>query len=264
MYSPFSNVAGAHLVVRREQLRGLAEVEAGPERPGVRLGHLRPLGEPLGDPLDRRLDRPGVEPADEAEGEEVLRPLRVARLDAGLLADLLGDRRHRDLVHRERAERPVGQRVRVVAGLRQAAVVERVDVDDERRPLRQRGDVRPQRGRVHRHQDVRGIARRQDVVVGDVDLERGDAGQRAGRRPDLGREVRERRQVVAEQRARRREPVPGELHPVTGVPGEPDDYPVQLLRYLFTAGRQRPCPSSLVTGRRLSGAPTGQPIVSSV
>ena len=45
---------GAHLVVRLEELRRLAEVVAGPERPGVGLGHRRPVGEALGDPLEGR------------------------------------------------------------------------------------------------------------------------------------------------------------------------------------------------------------------
>ena len=69
---------------------------------------------------------------------------------------------------------------------------------------------------------------RQDVVIGDVDLEGGDAGQGAGRGPDLGREVRQRGQVVAEQGGRVGEAVPGELHPIAGVAGEADDGPVQV------------------------------------
>ena len=58
-----------------------------------------------------------------------------------------------------------------------------------------------QRGRVHGHQHVRRVARRGDVVVGDVDLEGRDAGERAGRGADLGRELGQRGEVVAEQRA---------------------------------------------------------------
>ena len=58
-----------------------------------------------------------------------------------------------------------------------------------------------ERGRVHGHEHVGGVARRGDLVVGDVDLERGDAGEGAGRRPDLGREVRQRGEVVAEHGA---------------------------------------------------------------
>ena len=68
---------------------------------------------------------------------------------------------------------------------------------------------------------------RRDVVVGDVDLEGRHAGQGAGRGPDLGREVGEGGQVVAEQGRRGGEPVAGQLHAVAGVAGEPDDDAVE-------------------------------------
>ena len=62
----------------------------------------------------------------------------------------------------------------------------------------------------------------EDLVVGDVDLERRHAGDRAGGRPDLGREVGQRGEVVAEGGAHVGEAVPGELHAVAGVAGEAD------------------------------------------
>ena len=49
-------------------------------------------------------------------------------------------------------------------------------------------------------------------------------------RPDLGREVGQRRQVVAEHRRQLREAVADELHPVARVAGEPDHDPVERLR----------------------------------
>ena len=57
-------------------------------------------------------------------------------------------------------------------------------------PLRQVAEVRLQRGGVHRDEHVRAVAGGEDVVVGEVDLEPRDAGERAGGRADLGREVR--------------------------------------------------------------------------
>ena len=65
-------------------------------------------------------------------------------------------------------------------------------------------------------------------MVGEVELEARDARERACRRPDLGREVGERREVVARERRLRREPAAGELHPVAGIPGEPDHDGVEL------------------------------------
>ena len=96
-------------------------------------------------------------------------------------------------------------------------------------PLGRSLQVRPQRGRVHRHEHVGRVARREDVVVGEVELEAGDAGQRAGRRADLGREVRQRRDVVADERGLAREAAAGQLHAVAGVAGEADDHLLELL-----------------------------------
>ena len=48
-------------------------------------------------------------------------------------------------------------------------------------------------------------------------------------RPDLGREAGEGGEVVAEYGRVVGEPVPGDLHPVAGVAGETDHYPVERL-----------------------------------
>jgi hypothetical protein len=69
-------------------------------------------------------------------------------------------------------------------------------------------------------------------VVGEVQLEGRHTGQRARRGPDLGRKIGEGRQVVAEGGRLRRETVTGQLHAVTGVAGEADDHPLQLLDLL--------------------------------
>ncbi len=188
--------------------------------------------EALGDPLDGRLDGAGVHPADEAEGEEVLGALGVTRLDPGLLADLLGDGGHGDLVDRVGGQRAVGQRVGLVAGLGQVPLLEGVAVDDQDGPLGHQVDVGLEGGRVHGHEHVGRVARGEDVVVRDVDLEGRHPVDRAGRGPDLGREVREGGQVVAQQGAAGREAVAGQLHAVAGVPGEAHDDLVQLLGVL--------------------------------
>ena len=130
------------------------------------------------------------------------------------------------------AERAVLDRVRRVPGLLQGAVAERVGVDDHGAALRQVADVRAQRRRVHHDEHVRAVAGREDVVIGEMHLEARDAGERAGRRADLGREVGERREVVAERRGLAREAVARELHPVTRVAREADDHPVELLDLL--------------------------------
>ncbi len=90
-------------------------------------------------------------------------------------------------------------------------------------------DVGLQRGGVHRDQDVGPVTRGQDVVVGDLNLERRHAGQRALWRADLGGVIRLRRKVIAEQCGLGGEPVTSELHAVAGVAGESDDDLFELL-----------------------------------
>ena len=79
-------------------------------------------------------------------------------------------------------------------------------------------------------------------MVGEVDLERRDARQGALGCPDLGGEVGQGHQVVAEDRRLLGEPVTGQLHAVTGVAREPDDHPVELLDLLGH------CPTFVVSG----------------
>ncbi len=217
-------------VADSEVLGGLAVGVARLERGRVRLRDLGPLRELPLDELERPLGRPVVEPAHQPEREEVLRALGLARRDP--FDALQGAHRHRrepDLVDVEVVERPVLERVGVIAGLLQVALLERVGVDDQRPALRQVADVRLQRRRVHRDEDVRRVARREDVVVGEVELEARHARERAGGRADLGREVRERREVVSEQGGLAREAVSRELHPVARVTREADDHAVELL-----------------------------------
>ena len=74
---------------------------------------------------------------------------------------------------------------------------------------------------------------REDVARGEVDLEGGHAVRGAGRRADLGREVGQRGQVVADHGGRVGEAAAGELHAITGVAGKADDYAILLLEVLF-------------------------------
>ncbi len=217
------------LVRDREVLGGLAVVVARFERAGVRLGDRRPLAELLLDERQRALGRPVIEPQHQAEREEVLRPLRFARRDpVDRLQRLDRHRGERHLVHVEAPERAVGERAHLVARLLEVSLGEGVGVDDQHPTLRHVGEVRLESGGIHGHEDVRLVAGREDVVVGEVHLKAGDTRQGAGRRSDLGREVRERCEVVTHQCGLAREPVARQLHTVAGVTGEPDDHTIEL------------------------------------
>ena len=121
------------------------------------------------------------------------------------------------------------QRVGLVPDLGQVALGELVGVGDDQAAARQVVDVGLQRGRVHRDQHVGTVTRGEDVVVGDLDLERRHTGQRALRCADLGGVIRLGGKVVAEERGLRGEPVTGQLHAVTGVTREADDDLLELL-----------------------------------
>src|SRR5262249_12504783 len=110
-----------------------------------------------------------------------------------------------------------------------------VAVDNERPSLTHVRQVGLEGCRVHGHQYVRIVTGGQDVVVGDVDLEGGDAGQGSRRGADLRREVRQGGEVVAEDGGGGSEAVTRELHAVAGVPGEANDRPVQLHGGAFTS-----------------------------
>jgi hypothetical protein len=151
---------------------------------------------------------------------------------------------HRDPVDLVAVERPVGERIGGVPRLLQVPLRERVLVHDDRPALLDRAELGLQGRRVHRDQDVRVVAGRQDVGRGELDLERRDAVDGAGRGPDLGREVRHRREVVAQDRRGIGEPVPRQLHPVAGIAGEPDHDALLLLHLL--GHRRRAWPGRLL------------------
>ena len=71
----------------------------------------------------------------------------------------------------------------------QRAIGEVMRVDDQRSAFGHVGEIGLEGGGVHRDEDVGTIARGQDVVIGEMELEGLDTGQRAGWRADLGLEV---------------------------------------------------------------------------
>ena len=212
-----------------EQLGRLAKVVTRAEGVEVGVADARLAGELLPDPLDRDVRGPPVHPGQKAEREHVLRPLLVLGHDA---VDALGGAhrhgRHRNAEHLVVVERAVLEGVGGVPGLAQVVVREGVLVDDDRAALLERAEVGLERGGVHRHEHVGVIARREDVARGEVDLEGGDAVQGAGGSADLGGEIRQRGEVVAEHRGGIREAAARELHSIARVAREPDDYSFPL------------------------------------
>ena len=231
-YLPGGDRSRLDLVADGEVLGRLAVVPAGLEGGHVRLVDLRLLAELRLEEAQRSLRRPSVQPGQQAEREHVLRALRVLAGDVELFKRLDGQRSQRHRVHAVLIEGTVLERVIVVPDLRQVALGELVGVDDQVGAARQVLEVRLECRRVHRDEHVRRVAGRENIVVREVQLEAAHAGERSGGRADLRGEVRQGGQVVAEDGGLLGKPVSGELHAVTGVPREPDDYVVEFLDLL--------------------------------
>ena len=217
------------LVGDRERLRRLAEVPAGLEGRDVGVPDVGRLGEACRQEPFGGADRTTVEPGQQAEGEHVLGPAGILAAQPEALDRLDGQRGQVDRMHAVALERTVLERVGLVAGLGEVACGEVMGVDDERAARAEIAEVGAQRSRVHRHENVGSVAGSQDVVVGEVQLERRDPRQGARRGANLGREVGESGEVVAEGCRLLGESVAGELHAVPGVAGEADDHSVELL-----------------------------------
>ena len=86
-----------------------------------------------------------------------------------------------------------------------------------------------ERSRVHRHENIQVVAWGDDVDVGEVHLEAGDAVEAALRSTDLGRVVGKGHDVVALAGCVGAKTAPCELHPVAGVSCEAHDDPADLL-----------------------------------
>ena len=244
------------LVVNRQQLGGLAEVVARPERGEVGVAQRRRVLELLLDPGDARLRGAAVHPGDEAEREEVLAALCVAGGDSlDVLGGAHGHRGHRHAEELVVVERVVLERVVLVARLAQVVVGEAVLVDDDHAALLHRPELGDESGRVHRHEHVGVVSGREDVARGEVDLEGRHAGRGARRGSDLGREVGERGEVVANDRGGVGEATAGELHPVAGVAGKADDDAVDLLESLLVHERAA-CSGPVVSVARWPGGQT--------
>ncbi len=234
-------VAG-HVGVRARRQLGRLDVVGGPRRVGrepevptglerqeIGVVNLRPLRELLIEPFDRRLQRPVEQPGHQAEREEVLRSQNVAAGDAAVLHGFLGQRLHGGRDDPVTIETAVLQRVLLVPGPVEVPLDERFRVHDDRPVGTYVLHVRLQPCRIHRHEDVRFVAGGQNVEIGNLHLERRDAGEGPRRSADLGREARECGEVVAECRRGIGELGTRQLHAVTGVTRKANDDFVEFL-----------------------------------
>src|SRR3546814_6299769 len=125
----------------------------------------------------------------------IRRPPRSTRTDTLFPYTTLFRSLHRvqrKLADVERDELPFGEaavlkRVFRIARLGEVARRKLARIGDDEAARLQRADIGLERGRVHRDQHVRLVARRLDVAGPEIDLKGGNAEGRALRRPDLDR-----------------------------------------------------------------------------
>ena len=193
----------------------------------VRLGDLAlELGV---DPAERAVHRAAEEPVAHAEGEEVLGPVDGLGVEANLLHGGLGQLEQVDGENAVARERTVLQRIRRDLGLLEVDLGKAVGIDDQDAAGLEVGEVGLERGGIHGDQDIDRVARGEHVAGRKVHLETGDPGEGALRSTDLGGEVRERGEVVAEKRRRVGELAARHLHSVARVAAEADDRVSKLL-----------------------------------
>ena len=117
----------------------------------------------------------------------------------------------------------VVQRIVVVAGLPEVLLGKGARIGDDQPAAMHVGQVDLERRGIHGDQDVDHVAGSLDGAGAEIDLIGGDPEGGPGWRPNLGREVRIGRQVVAFERGLHGEAAAGQLHAVAGVAGEADD-----------------------------------------
>ncbi len=233
-----------HRIVAGHGVGGFAVVVAGVQGPAVGLGHRRALAELVGDIAERGLERAIVEPERQPHCVEVLAAVGFLLTEAQARHGQPREPGHFDREELVAVEAAVFQRIGLVAGLLHSLLVERIFVDDQDAAVHQVHEVGDQGRRVHRHQSVDLIARREDLGARKADLKSAHAGFRAARGANLGRKVGKGRHVVAGQGRRVGQLRAGQLHAIARVTAKPD-------------GRRLDCMQRLAAGNRCHGTRGG-------
>ncbi len=214
---------GGDLVADLEGFGGVAVGVAGLHGELVGFDQQRFLGELVLEPPVGRVHRAVEEPVAHAERKEVLAPVHALRVETQVAEGEAGELGQ---VHREETvalEGVVLEGAHLHLRLLEVDLLEVVDVDDEDPAALEVGQVGLEGRRVHCDQDVHGVARRENVLGPEVDLEARHPRQRPRGGADLRRKIGEGGQVVAEKGGGVRELAARDLHAVAGIAGEAND-----------------------------------------
>ena len=164
-----------------------------------------------------------VHPVDEAEGPHVLGAQHLLVRQAEILQRLGGMLRDVDGQHLIGGQGAVLQRIAFVARLAEIARRAGAGVDDHRAAGLDRRQIDLERRRIEGDQEVGLVAGGLHTAGAEIDLERRHAVGGPDGCTDLGGEVGEGREIVADHRRRKGELAARQLNAVAGIAGEADD-----------------------------------------
>jgi hypothetical protein len=189
--------------------------------------------------VQRRFERPIVKPKDEAEREETLAAFRLARAEFHAGNGLAIEQIHRRRDQAIGTERTVLERACRVACFLTFFGKKRVGVHNQPSAGLQIAKMGLQGGGIHDKQRVQRIAWLVDAVLAEVNLESGNARQRAGGRPNLRRQIGQREDGVPVNCRGVCELGADQLHAVAGIAGEANHGGVTRFDDMARRGRAR-------------------------
>ena len=200
------------------------------ERGNVRIRQNRVLGELILQPVDDRLAVTVKHPKRQAQRPHVLAAQRLFIAKPERLYGIQRQLRDVELNELPLTEAVILKRIGVILRLGKVTRRELTAIRDDEPPGLQILDVRLKRRGVHRDEHIGCIACGLDFAGTEVDLKCGNPEQRAQRRTDFSRKIRERRKIIASQRGRQCELPTGQLHPVTRVARKADNNGFRALK----------------------------------
>ena len=222
------------LVMRRSswefggQFRRFAIGMASIQRSNIGISNIGLVLELALQPLFNRFARTVKHPQRQAQRPHVLGTQRILVTQAKGLhrlnrhgADIKGQ-------HLPFIQAAIFQRVRSVFRLIQVTLGKLARVRNNQTTRLERRQVHLQCSRVHRHQYIWRVACGADLAAAEIDLERGNAEQRALRCANFRWKIREGRQIITCQRGGQRKLTTCQLHTIATIARKTNDYSIGL------------------------------------
>ncbi len=181
----------------------------------------------------RRFEATSVQPVHQSHGQEVAAAIGLFLTQPEPVDGVSRQLGHVDAEQLIGVEAAVFQRIRIEACLLDSLWIEGVFIHDQNSARFEVGQVRLQRGGVHRDQRIQLIAGRKNVGRREMKLKSADASQGSPRGTNFGREIGKGRHVIAGQRRGIGHLRAGKLHSITGVTSKSDGGSLDKDNFLF-------------------------------